>query len=354
MPSADTLERLAATFRRFAQFEAVENESPLYALLSETVANDAMLLEIAAHTPSGQPPPNLLFAAVQYLLMDQSGEVLAAAYPALAAGRDQPATIPALFASFCIDHAAAIIQLLQSRLVQTNEVRRSACLLPAFAEVERRARQPLALVEIGPSAGLNLLFDRYHYHFGPGHTLGTPASLVQLDSEWRGDAPPPNRIPTIASRCGIDLNPLDVRNDNDVRWLRALIWPEHDDRRHLLDMAIETAHANPPRLLGGDLFQHLPRELAALPAHATPALFATFVLNQFAPAMSDRLDALLRDAARDRPLYLVIMGSAEAFTGERDATAVTSLWLLTYTSNGREAERLARANPHGRWIEWGR
>lgn len=352
MPPRPGLERLSATFRRFGQFEAIENRSPLYAVLSNTVADDTVLLELASHAAAGQPPPNLLFAAVQYLLAAEPSHPLAAAYPALAAGREPPADVPALFRGFCHDQANAIIPILQTRLVQTNEVRRSAVLLPAFIEVGRRTRQPLALVEIGPSAGLNLLFDRYDYHYGPDHTVGTPASLVHLDSEWQGSAPPPDRIPAVASRMGIDLNPLDVRNDDDVRWLRALIWPEHDDRRHLLDMAIATARADPPRLLGGDLFQHLPRELAATPPNATATLFATFVLNQFSQEMCQRLDALLREASRTRDIHMVIMGSAEAFTGERDATAVTSIWLTTYTAAGRQVERLARANPHGRWIAW--
>ena len=351
--AADARDRLAKTFRRFGQFEAIENQSPLYALLSETVANDPSLLDLAAHAAPGQPAPNLFFAAVQYLLMAQPGEPLAAAYPALAATRPRPLDTSALFATFCNSHVSEIIDLLQHRLVQTNEVRRSAVLLPAFAQVGRRTGQPLGLIEIGPSAGLNLLFDRFWYDYGLGRTAGDPASVVHLDSDWQGNSPPPDELPAIASRCGIDLNPLDVRNDDDVRWLRALIWPEHDDRRQLLDKAIAVARNDPPRLVGGDLFKHLPRELAAIPDHATPTLFATFVLNQFSPSMSARLEALLREAPHERPLHLVIMGSAEAFTGERDQTAVTSIWLITYNAARRTVERLARANPHGRWISWG-
>lgn len=351
-PSQERIGQLQTMFRRFGEFEAVENRSPLYATLSETVASDSDLLELASHAHMGQPPPNLLFAAVQYLLAGDSADPLAAAYPALAAGRQPPADPGPLFGAFCRAHRDAIIPILRSRLVQTNEVRRSACLLPAFATVTRRTGRPLALIEIGPSAGLNLLFDHYACDYGNGRIAGDPGSPVRLDSEWQSGIAPPTAPPPITTRCGIDLNPLDVTNDDDVRWLRALIWPEHDDRRALLDAAISVARRDPPRLLGGDLFELLPPELDAIPPRVAPCIFATFVLNQFSSEMSARFDALLRERARRRTLSLVLMGSAAALTGERDATAVTSIWLLTYARGERHVERLARSNPHGRWIAW--
>src|SRR6185436_15630735 len=115
-----------------------------------------------------------------------------------------------LFAAFCAAHRAAIVEILHTRIGQTNEGRRSALLLPAFAHVYADTFRPLALIEIGPSAGLNLLFDRYGYEYGPGERAGRPDSPLLLRSESRGD-PVPLLVPLVASRVGIDLNPLDVR-----------------------------------------------------------------------------------------------------------------------------------------------
>src|SRR5215218_1913808 len=148
---------------RFACFalEECHDSSPLYERLALGVADDPAMLALAAYARPGQPTPNLLFAAVQYLLLGGTPHPLAAFYPGLAhdpvAGGDP---YPA-FHDFCRQHADSIRELLETRLVQTNEVRRSACLLPAFCWVARLAGdRPLALLEIGASAGLNLLWDR--------------------------------------------------------------------------------------------------------------------------------------------------------------------------------------------------
>jgi hypothetical protein len=245
------------------------------------------------------------------------------------------------------------VLLLEKRMVQTNEVRRSACLLPAFCEVASLTSAPLALIEIGPSAGLNLLFDQYQYSYGGGARVGPKSSPVVLDSELRG-APLPltPQMPAVASRMGIDLNPLDLRNDEDLRWLQALIWPEHDDRRSLFAAAAQIARAEPPRIAGGDVFELLPREIASAPADAAVCIFATFVLNQFSPPMLDRLRALLLETSLTRDLWMVVMGHGRFLPMVSPSTAEAHLSLLHF-ARGKETRRLlAMCNPHGRWIAW--
>mgnify|MGYP001424715823 CR=1 FL=1 len=192
-------ERLVTLFRNWSDVEAVANLSPLYQLLGNAVADDAELLDLAGEALPGQPPPNVLFAAVHALLAHRPGHPLAAYYATLGGSRAAAPEAVGLFREFCLEHRDELLPAIRTRLVQTNEVRRSAILLPAFASVEEDAGQPLALFEIGPSAGLNLLFDRYRYRFGDVE-IGPAGSPVVLESEPRG-AVPALPIPAVASRC---------------------------------------------------------------------------------------------------------------------------------------------------------
>src|SRR5205085_2794304 len=105
-----------------------------------------------------------------------------------------------------------------ARSTQTNEVGRLATLVPAFAAV---ASGPIALIEAGASAGLNLFPDRYSYSWGDG-TIGSGPLLT---ASARGPVPLPVAVPTVAWRVGVDLHPLDVADDDAMRWLSFLVWP---------------------------------------------------------------------------------------------------------------------------------
>jgi hypothetical protein len=345
-------ESIAAAFRRFAEVELQGHDTLTYERLAAAIARDPQLLEIASHCPPTQPKPNLFFGAVQYLLALQPEHPLASHYPAISNG-PPIGNLVTDFAGFCRSNRQAIVAILQSRLVQTNEVGRSALLLPAFYEAFRQGRAaPLALLEIGPSAGLNLLFDHYAADYG-GQRAGDPNSPLVLHCDSHG-APLPlqGSLPRVASRIGIDLNPLDPRNEDDMRWLRALIWPEHHDRRAQLAAAIAIAGEHPPALLRGDVFELLPRELEAVTSGHLPVVFATFVLNQFSEEMRQRLRVLLMEHASRRELAVVVLGGTEFVTGVREPHADTSLWLLWLTPDARRASHLARCHPHGRWIRW--
>jgi hypothetical protein len=237
------LARLRRHFEHFGRVEARAQRSPLYELLSEAVLADEELLSLAAQAQAGQSPPNLFFAAVQYLLEEHRDDLLAAYYPALGGSRaPDPAAGEALRA-FASRHRESLVRLLHSRLVQTNEVRRSALLLPAFRFASDAAGgAPLALIEIGSSAGLNLLVERYAYDYS-GVAAGDQASPLRLTVQARGAMPPVAPSPAIASRYGIELEALDVRDADDMCWLRALLWPEHDERRSVLRAAVEVPAA---------------------------------------------------------------------------------------------------------------
>lgn len=348
MPDSIDQSRLDALAHRFAGFGATEcvPSSPLYAHLSAEIATDRELLTLAAHARQGQPVPNLLFAAVQFLLVKEPTQPLTAFYPTLS-NAPPPGTDPyPLFRAFCLDHRSAISELLRTRLVQTNEVRRCACLLPAFVQVARRnPGRPLALVEIGPSAGLNLLWDRYGYDYGNGLRFGDLAAPVQLTCELRGDRTPSLAAPpTVTFRIGVDLNPVDVRDPDATLWLRALIWPEHHARVQRLQAALTMAQQAPPTLLAGNALDELPTLLPDVPTDATLCVYHSHVVNQFSPEDRERFDRLLADSAHKRPVFRVSM--------EGKSVSHSHLELITYDRDRREETLLATYEAHGRWLEW--
>ena len=304
---------LARTFERFGTHEAGE-ASPLYARLCRAIARDADLLELTARSTSG-PVPNLFLAAVQYLLRREPDHELRAFYPTLGGSATAGVDAVPLFRAFCLEHAATIEELLCTRRVQTNEVRRCALLLPAFGLAARVASgRPLALVEIGTSAGLNLLWDQYAYDYSTGHVYGNAQSPVQLVCELRGERRPPlpRQMPPVASRLGIELKPVDVRDPDAVDWLRSLVWPEHTARLSRLDRAIERVRAVAPPLRAGDALDLLPEVLAAVPEDVLLCLYHTFTINQFSHEARDRLDALLHAHGARRDLCCISVSGVSA------------------------------------------
>ncbi|MBW7881420.1 MAG: DUF2332 domain-containing protein [Caldilineaceae bacterium] len=342
---------LAERFRAFAYSE-VEETSPLYHNLALAVADDAELLALAAAARNGQPPANLLFGAVHYLLQEHGTHDLASYYPSLSPSPARPEAAFPAFRDFCLIHRNAISALLGQRLVQTNELRRCTYLWSAFSEIARlTGGTPVALLEVGASAGLNLLLDRYQMVYRLGEmtvVAGAPAASVVLDTTVRkGQGSLFSLVaPTIARRVGLDLNVLDLRKAEDYRWLRALIWPEHAERLARLERARALWLEAPPALIAGDALLHLPHLLAEVPAGITPVVFHTHVLNQLTYAARNQLHEIVVAASSDRTIYRVgnDMGGA-------DGKAYT-LRLLVYRSGNVEERILGRVDGHGRWLTW--
>ncbi|HUP26981.1 MAG TPA: DUF2332 domain-containing protein, partial [Chloroflexia bacterium] len=276
---------------------------------------------------------------------------LASYYPSITERPQPPAEAYPAFRAFCLKHLGEIKGMLRDRRVQTNEVQRCACLLPCFGLVSSRSSgkplaMPLAMVEIGTSAGLHLLWDRYRYDYGEGHICGSPASSVLIKCELRGEerVPLPDLLPYVSMRTGIDLNPLDVRDPDDALWLRALIWAENLDRPELLRSAIEVARQDPPTLVQGDVLDVLPGVLASVPKEAALCIFHSFTMIQLPEQAVADLEAMLRVQSHKRPIYRV---SIEGLSGEPPKVE-----LSTYEAGSVLVEHLADCHPHGRWLEW--
>ncbi len=241
----------AHTYAEFAAREA-QGVSPAYERLSLAVSGDDEVLALLDRLPPAKRQPNLLFGVVRFL--------------------GGPVEGPAAFHDYAVANWPRIEAQMRVRATQTNEAGRCAVLLPVLAGLP----QPLALLEVGASAGLCLYPDRYAYRYGE-QTIGTGEPV--LDCEATGSVPPAT-VPEVAWRGGLDLNPLDVTDPTDVAWLDALIWPEHAHRRARLRTAAAVAAADPPVLVRGDLVDDLPDLVAQAPADATLVVFHTSVLYQ--------------------------------------------------------------------------
>jgi hypothetical protein len=256
------------TAAAYAEFAARETRgvSPAYERLSMAVSRDDQVLSLLGTLPTAKRQPNLLFGVVRFL--------------------GGPVADPAAFHDYVVTNWQAIGAQLRTRATQTNEAGRCAILLPVLAALP----QPLALLDVGASAGLCLYPDRYRYRYDEDQ-IGAAGPL--LDCAATGMAPPAG-LPEVVWRAGLDLNPLDVTDPADLAWLEALIWPEHAHRRARLRAAAAVAAAEPPLLVRGDLVDDLPALAAQAPADATLVVFHTSVLYQV-PA--PRREAFIRTVA---------------------------------------------------------
>ncbi len=338
-------------FEVFARRDCQE-VAPLYARLALGIARDPEVLALAAQARSGQPVPTLFLAAVHYLLLSGVRHPLDAFYPSVRRIEDS-ARLPAepdpypLFRAFCLDHRSELRAIVATRLVQTNEVQRCVGLLPAFHLARHwTGGRPLALIEIGASAGLNLCWDRYRYRFDDGTQYGDAASPVCIDCRLRGSRHLPSLepFPVATELLGIDLHPIDPEDTEGVRWLRALVWPEAEGRAQKLERALDLARKHPPRVLAGDAVDLLPGILAALDARTAACVFHVFTLTQMSGRARARLSAVLREAGRRQPLLRV---SYEWLGGAHPEVRVN-----TFGDGQERTLVLARAALHGDWLQW--
>ena len=235
--------------------------------------------------------------------------------------------------------------------MQTNEVRRCGILLPAFNHIASRAPgRPLALVEVGASAGLLLLWDQYEYAYsGEENRYGVHGSTVLVECAVRGPRRPPfpSILPRVSRRIGIDLDPVDVRDWDQALWLQAFVWGDQPERAERLRQAIGLAATQPLELLAGDALEVLPEAIAGLSPDAVPVVFHSHTLNQFSPEARRQFEELLSHLSHGRRIYRL------SLEGIAQGAAIQSHMDLTVSSDGRSYQRqLALYEPHGEWIEW--
>ena len=316
----------------------------LGAELSARTAVGARVLRWPGDDPSsdGDSVPLRLCGALHALALSGDDPTLAAAYAdPVPSGAAWSAIEGALRT-----HPDAILATL-ALPPQTNEVARSGALWPMLGTVAALAGRPLALLEVGASAGLNLLCDRFAYDLG-GRASGDPGSAVRLAPEWRGptpDAPDP----VVASRAGCDLRPYDLADEGERRRLAAYTWPDQPERMARQRAAIALAAGDPPPVERADgvawLRDRLATHLDGTRTDACATIYTT-VAWQYLPAPDRAAGERIVAAAGARgPVAFVRM---EADGDEPGAALTLDLW-----REGRhERHDLGRADFHGRWVEW--
>jgi hypothetical protein len=255
------------------------------------------------------------------------------------------------FAAALVDHEESLARFVREQGVQTNETQRCVALVPAFLTVAREGGLPLDLIELGPSAGLNLVFDRYRYRYAEG-TFGDSNARLTFDVIERG------RVPAallespleIRSRLGIDLAPIDVTDPRDVVLLHSFLWPGLDERIVRLDAAIETFIATPnrPTLIRGDYVDLLPGLLADRAEDGLTVVYQTASTGYLPSGRYAELrQALERAGADGRPLALV--SSRRHDEGETEIEDGWELAIRVWPGRERLA---ALVDFHGNWIDW--
>jgi hypothetical protein len=320
---------IADNYRRFARLEA-HDRSPLYEELAEGVADDAQVLEFLLALPRRLRQPNLLLGVVRLLFGT------AADYPA--------------FRSLVVENWAKISAEMRVRRTQTNEPARCAALLPLLVSLP----QPVALLEVGASAGLCLLPDRYRYDYGSGSPiLGPSDSPVLLrcsvTSPSGAAAAAPSELPQVVWRLGVDIAPIDVRAAAATRWLEALLWPGEGDRLERLRAALDVARRDPPSLVQHDLTTGIGDLLAAAPSGATVVVFHTAVLA-YLPA-----NARAAFAAEVGSLPVVWLSQEGASVFPHVAAQIGADELAENEgcfALSRDGVPVAWTDPHGAFLRW--
>jgi hypothetical protein len=361
-------------FRGFAT--VVERDGgTIYPAICRAVADDDEVLSLLDLAPLPQRRPLLLLAAVHFLLLSGVDHPLAAFYDTVASVRGTPAAPPArgdvaaAFADFCRSHRAEVGRLIATRSTQTNEVGRCTALLPGLCHVASQygGQEPLSLLDLGTSAGLNLLFDDYAYTYRAAEgdavrTAGVAGSGVVLECTARGDlaALPELRLPVMAERVGLDLSPVDPFSDDDALWLLACQWPDNPARFGRLRAALANVRvaAHPPRLERGDMVTDLPRIAATIPGAGPLVVFHSWVAAYLDEPQQRTLAEEVAALGARRPVHHLYCESPFETPGlptpsspvRREGPDLATT--LVHIGPGAAPVRLADTHPHGYWIRW--
>ncbi|SDT09636.1 hypothetical protein SAMN04488543_3023 [Friedmanniella luteola] len=351
MPGDDAA--LARAYRRFGAVPAA-GRSPLHQHVALALSTSPAVLRALAAAPARQRGPARVLAAVQDLALAGRAPAFAAACAALDADAAAEAA-----AEVVLRRTDAVLAVAGRRPVRTDETGRGAVLHPAIAEAAHRlGAGAVGLVDVGCSAGFDLDVGRVGVTASNGQRFGDPASPVQLTVSVVGDRPLPARdLPEVVARVGVDRDPLDVTDADDVRWLRACLGPDQPGRRARLDAEMALLASAPPVLLRGDVVDLLPAALARVPAGALPVVTTTWALSAVTPAGRRRFLQHLEEASAGRPVaWVSAEGVGVAPTvptlGDRPASGHSILGLVVLDGSAPQAEALGRCWSRGRLLAW--
>ncbi len=333
---------LAQAYRRFGEVDAA-GTSPLYERVAVALSESGDALRAIEAAPARKRHPTVILAALHDLALAGRAPALAAAYAAADGDAAAGAAIDTLLRM--TDSVAAIAARRQTRASETGHC---AVLYPAIAEAARRAgANAVGLIDVGCGAGLNLNVDRVGIMYGNGQSLGDPSSPVQMWSKVVGDRPVPARaMPEVVARAGVDLDPVDVTDADDARWLRACLCPDQPERAARLEAEMALAATAPPLLLRGDAIEVLPDAFARVPGDALPVVITTWALSHFPLESPAALPAPPRRSGRQAGGGVGVGGGGRSSAGHTDAWRSPRLWPQHHRPGGVRRVGSAR---RGRW-----
>ena len=346
----DPTDDLAALWRWFGT-EQFRGYSPIYERIAAAVADDRDVLELLREAPPAAHFPMVPLAAVRYLLLDGLDHPLGAVYRGESAADSGP-----LFIDVCRRHTRPLMEVMATRRTQTNDCGRSALIGPALTWVSRRRPGPYCLVDVGASAGINLLCDRYLLDYGAHGTTGPIDSSVHVECDVIGGAPPiAERLPDLGERIGVDLSPVDLTDPSDARWLLACVWPD-TGRADRVEASIRLVQQDPPRLVAGRANEVLPAVFDGLPAATTAIVMTTWAFAYFSTEERPAFVELLRAESDRRPVIWISaenVGVVEALGAAGPELATHDvLGALFFDHDIIGAQPLAHVHGHGNWINW--
>src|SRR3954447_17265742 len=352
-PSVVPARTLAQVYRRFGELGAAE-ASPLYARVAVALSESEEALRAIESAPARKRHPTVILAALHDLALAGRAPALAAAYAAADGDAAADAAIDTL-----LGMTDAVVAIAVRRRTRTNETGRGAVLYPAIAEAARRVgANAVGLIDVGCSAGLNLNVDRVGITYSSGQSLGDPSSPVQLSASIVGDGPIPTRaMPGVVARVGVDVDPVDVTDADDARWLRACLSPDQPERVARLEAEIALAATSPPLLLQGDAVDVLPDAFARVPLDALPVVTTTWALSHLPLESRLRFLHRLDDEAAGRAVAWVSVegvGVAPAIPtlGDRRASGHSIIGLAVLDASALRAEAVGRCWSLGRLLAW--
>ena len=327
----DLFGELVEQYAEFADHAA--GESPCFEEWARAVVDDPAVLTWIARLPRIKQQPNLVFAAARWH------------------GVPAPGPYAGLRTALLTDDATIEATILRRR-TQTNEVGRLATLLPAFAVAARDTAEPLALVEVGASAGLCLYPDRYRYRWRSREADRVLGAGPELVCEVAGPLPVPAVVPAIGWRAGIDLHPLSLRDADAMAWLEMLVWPEHDDRRARLRRAVEVAAAEPPYLVRGDLLDELPALVEEAQAFGRVVVFHSAVILYLDDADRRRFADLMTGLVASGACHWVSNEGRRVLPDVTGTAGDVAPLLGCEFVLGLDGQALAFTHGHGRALHW--
>ena len=310
--------------------------SPCFRDWASSVAEDPEVLAWLQTLPEQKRQANLVFAAARWHGVPAPGPYAALRAALLGDGQS----------------GGPIRRTILERATQTNEVGRLATLYPAFSSLAPNGRgRSLALLEVGASAGLCLYPDRYAYRWRlpSGGSLETDMDAPLLECRVTSGEPTSLLMAPVTWRAGIDLAPVDVTDDDAVRWLETMVWPEQEERRERLRTAVRIAREDPPYLVRGDLLDELPALVAQAPVQATLVVFHSAVIAYLEPADRERFATMMAGLVAEGKCHWVSNEGPRVLPAHvpRGVDVPTGRFVLAV-----DGQPVALTHGHGAELDW--